>query len=410
LKNFRKRPLVALIAAVLAAPALAQTPAAPPGRERAEVDKDKAKSETAREPTGPTEPTAAALALPQVVVTATRGSKAVDRIPGAVSVITREELDEQLRIAEDLSAVLAVQVPGYSPSSQKLTSFGESMRGRAALILFDGIPVSNPLRAGAREGYFADPLLVERIEVVSGPSAVQGLGATGGIINYISRTPRKEGTVHTLDAKFGTQGRADDATVKLGYMLEHKQGAFDALVYVGGVRHGVGLDGDGRRLGLETIQGDLQDSTGYDAFVKLGGGFAPAQRLQVSFNRFRIGGDGDWTRVPGNRAAGIPTSASRRATTCAPLPSNGPTPILRAARPACSSTSRTSARCTVQAPSRCSRTRRSRPEARWSTRARSLPTRKGCAPRGCGPTWASAAWSSPAGWIGWPTRPSSGWR
>jgi iron complex outermembrane receptor protein len=314
LKDFRKRPLVALIAAIFAAPALAQTPTAAPARERAEVEKDKAKSETAREPTGLTEPTAAASALPQVVVTATRGSKAVDRIPGAVS--------EQLRIAEDLSAVLAVQVPGYSPSTQKLTSFGESMRGRAALILFDGIPQSNPLRAGAREGYFADPAVIERVEVVSGPSAVQGLGATGGIINYISRTPRKEGTAHTLDAKYGTQGRSDDATVKLGYLLEHKRGAFDALVYLGGVRHGVGVDGDGRRLGLEATQGDLQDSTGGDAFVKLGWRFAPSQRLQASINRFRIGGDGDWTRVPGNRAAGIPTSARKGGTVLGEPPRN----------------------------------------------------------------------------------------
>lgn len=187
-----------------------------------------------------------------VVVTATRGSKAVDKIPGAVSVITRTDLDEQLRVAEDLSAVLAAQVPGYAPSTQKLTSAGESMRGRTALILFDGIPQSNPLRAGAREGYFADPLLIERIEVVSGPSAVQGLGATGGIINYISRQPRHEGTRHTLEAKLTTQGRSDDASTKLGYLLEHKRGAFDALVYAGGLRHGVGVDGDGRRLGLES--------------------------------------------------------------------------------------------------------------------------------------------------------------
>ncbi len=252
--------------------------------------------------------------LQAVVVTATRGSKAVNKIPGAVTVVTRKELDDQLRVAEDLSAVLAAQVPGYAPSTQKLTSAGESMRGRAALILFDGIPQSNPLRAGAREGYFADPLLIERIEVVSGPSAVQGLGATGGIINYISRKPGKEGTTHTLDAKLSTQGRSDDATYKLGYMLEHRKEDFDALVYLGGTQRGVGVDGNGRRLGLETTQGDLQDSTGHDVFVKLGWQFTPAQRLQASYNRFQVAGDGDWTRVSGDRAAGIPTSAQKGGT------------------------------------------------------------------------------------------------
>jgi iron complex outermembrane receptor protein len=249
--------------------------------------------------------------LQSVVVTATRGSKAIDKIPGAVTVVTRQDLDDQLRVAEDLSAVLAAQVPGYAPSTQKLTSAGESMRGRTALILFDGIPQSNPLRAGAREGYFADPLLIERIEVVSGPSAVQGLGATGGIINYISRKPGEEGTKHTLDAKFSTQGRSDDATYKLGYMLEHRKGDLDALVYLGGTQRGVGVDGSGDRLGLETTQGDLQDSTAHDVFTKLGWQFTPTQRLQATYNKFQVAGDGDWTRVAGDRAAGIPTSAQK---------------------------------------------------------------------------------------------------
>lgn len=254
---------------------------------------------------------AAATGPNAVVVTATRGSKAVDRIPGAVSVVTRKELDDQLRVAEDLSAVLAAHVPGYAPSTQKLTSAGESMRGRTALILFDGVPQSNPLRAGAREGYFADPLLIERIEVVSGPSAVQGLGATGGIINYISRKPTTLGTTHTLDAKFSTQGRADDGTAKLGYLLQHRQGEFDALVYLGRTQHGVGVDGDGHRLGLESTQGDLQDSSGHDVFAKLGWNFTSSRRLQAAYNRFRVAGDGDWTRVAGHRNAGVPTSARK---------------------------------------------------------------------------------------------------
>lgn len=246
--------------------------------------------------------------LETVVVTATRGSKAIDKIPGAVSVVTREELDEQLLISDDLSSVLATKVPGYAPSRQKLTSFGESLRGRAPLILFDGVPQTNPLRNGAREGYFADPQVVERVEVVSGASAVQGLGATGGIINYISRTPREDGTVQTIDAHYGTQFHGDDQSWKTGYRLEHRS-SFDALVYVGGTLRGVGVDGDGRRVGIEGTQGDTQDSTASDYFAKVGYDFGDAQRVQVSANQYRIEGNGDWTRVLGNRTDGTTTSA-----------------------------------------------------------------------------------------------------
>lgn len=250
----------------------------------------------------------AATDLERVVVTATRGAKAIDKIPGAVSVITTQEIETQTLVAEDLSAVLSVLAPSYAPSRQKMTSFGESMRGRTALLLFDGVPQSNPLRNGAREGYFADPSLIERIEVISGASAAQGLGATGGIINFISRTPREPGTRQRVELKYGTQGHSDDALWKAGYTLEHK-GSFDALLHVGATLRGVGVDGDGRRLGLETVQGDTQDSRAGDVFLKLGHDFGE-QRLQFSFNKFRLEGDGDWKPVTGNRATGQLTGAT----------------------------------------------------------------------------------------------------
>lgn len=304
---YRKTPLVLALSVAL----VATTPAYGQAPMPSEAPASSLSAEGSAVAAGAVAATAAATDLDRVIVTATRGSKAIDKIPGAVSVITRNDLDEQLRVVEDLSEVLATQVPGYSPSRGKMTSFGESMRGRTPLVLFDGIPMSNPLRNGAREGYFADPAVIERVEVVSGASAVQGLGATGGIINYISRTPRTEGTRHTFDLKYGTQFESDDALEKGGYLLEHKQGAFDAMGYLGWTARGVGVDGDGRRLGIEGTQGDTQDSIARDVFIKLGYEFADTQRLQLSFNKFRMAGDADWRAVAGDRDADIPTSAER---------------------------------------------------------------------------------------------------
>lgn len=245
-----------------------------------------------------------------VVVTATRSEKAVDKIAGAVSVITQKELSQQLLIAEDPSAALAAFVPGYAPSTQKLNQFGESMRGRAPLILFDGIPQSNPLRVGTREGYFVDPAAIERIEVISGASAIQGLGATGGIINYISKTAKKPGTEHQIDAKVTTQFRSDDRVWKGGYLLSHKNDALDALAYVGATLRGIAYDAGGRRIGMDAARGDSMDSQAGDLFVKLGRDFGP-QRIQISYNRFKLEGNGDYRVVNGNRATGIPTTSER---------------------------------------------------------------------------------------------------
>lgn len=248
--------------------------------------------------------------IPAVTVSATRSAKTVEKIAGAVSLITQKDLQPQMLIAEDPSQALATFVPGYAPSRQKLTQAGESLRGRSALILFDGIPQSNPLRDGAREGYFADPAVLERVEVISGASALQGLGATGGIINYISKTPRKMGTEHTLDAKLATQFKDDSLIWKAGYTLAHKNDSYDALLYLGRTVRGIAYDGAGRRIGMDVAQGDTMDSKAGDVFLKLGTDVG-AQRLQFSFNRFELEGEGGYGNLEGERAAGIPTVAVR---------------------------------------------------------------------------------------------------
>ena len=145
--------------------------------------------------------------MKEVVVTATRNSKSVDKIPGAVSVISQRELEAQYLLADDPSAALATYIPGYAPSRQKMSSTGESLRGRNALILLDGVPQTNPLRGGMREGYMADTAIIERVEVINGASAMQGMGATGGIVNYITKSPKAEGTTQSVNVRMSSQLR-----------------------------------------------------------------------------------------------------------------------------------------------------------------------------------------------------------
>ena len=248
--------------------------------------------------------------LSEVVVTATRASKAVEKIPGAVSVISQRELASQYALADDPSAALALYVPGYAPSRQKLTSQGESLRGRQPLILLDGIPQSNPLRNGAREGYFADSAIIERIEVINGASAIQGMGATGGIINYITKSPRKLGTTSSVHVRATSQFESDSVDWKTGYSVAHKTEAVDLFAYAGVQRRGVAYDGEGRRVGLDAVQGDTMNSRGDDVFFKIGKDFGD-QRLQLSVNRFEMEGQGEYRTVRADLAAGIPTSSER---------------------------------------------------------------------------------------------------
>ncbi|MFC4929675.1 TonB-dependent receptor [Massilia sp. GCM10023247] len=248
--------------------------------------------------------------MASVVVTATRGAKAVDKIPGAVTVIGQKDLSMQYQVADDPSAALATFVPGYAPSRQKMSSTGESLRGRQPLILLDGIPQSNPLRAGMREGYFADSAIIERIEVISGASAVQGMGATGGIINYITKSPKTNGTQVGVNARASTQFRSDNLDWKTGVSVTHKNDDFDMLGYASVQRRGMSYDGRGRRVGIDNVQGDTLDTHGHDLFVKLGKDFGD-QRIQLTLNRFNMQGDGDYRNAPGVVVEGVPTSSVR---------------------------------------------------------------------------------------------------
>jgi len=118
----------------------------------------------------------------QVVVTATRTEEEVQNVPRSVTVITREEIEQQSTLSRDLPDILGREVPGFGATLQNRVS-GFQLRGRGVSVLIDGVPASfntqdRPLQTIA-------PDAIERIEVVRGPNAVYGAEATGGTINII---------------------------------------------------------------------------------------------------------------------------------------------------------------------------------------------------------------------------------
>lgn len=240
--------------------------------------------------------------LNRVIVTGTRTAKAIDEIPGAITVISKEEVQHTLLVTEDATAVLARSVPGYAESSQAMSNTGETLRGRTPLRLFDGIPQGSPLREGTRNGTFTDMGIIGRIEVINGPSASEGIGAAGGIINYISKVPTTNGNETTFTTRYQTQGHDGSEGWKTGLTFAAKQDAYDVLLSASYIDRGISYDGDGRRIGMNT-SGSLADSTSKNLFVKGGFNFGAAneQRLQATYSRFKIEGKGNYIQVLGCR-------------------------------------------------------------------------------------------------------------
>ncbi len=243
-----------------------------------------------------------AVELDSVIVTGTRTPKAIDRIAGAISVVSKEEIKQTLAVTEDATAVLARTVPGYAESSQAMSNSGETLRGRIALRLFDGVPQGSPLREGGRNATFTDMGIVGRIEVINGPSASEGIGAAGGIINYLSAVPEKEGNEFRLLTRYSTQFKDDSSGWKVGLNYMRKQDNYDLVVGASVIDRGMAYDADGRRVGMNT-SGSVSDSVANNLFLKGGINFGEdgIQRLQASYSHFKIEGNGDYIQVEGCR-------------------------------------------------------------------------------------------------------------
>jgi iron complex outermembrane receptor protein len=259
------------------------------------------------------EPTAVSIALEpagvreDVMVTATRVATPLSSIPNTVTIVDSQAVDQRTARSDDLSSLLEANVPGFAPSLKKLTGRGETLRGRNPLYTINGVPQHAPLRDGERDGHTIDLDFIDRVEVIHGANAIQGIGATGGVVNMVTKSPRADGQ-WTQDIKLSVgngDGFASDGwSRKVSYLLGKRIGAFDFISGVAVNKRELFHDASGRAIGLYPTQGDIMDSTSRGFYTKAGYTFSSTRRLEISANHFRLERDGDYVAVPGNRATG----------------------------------------------------------------------------------------------------------
>ncbi len=251
-------------------------------------------------------------AFEEIIVNAVRIPTPQRALPNRITVIDREELANQMTVSTSILDAVSAKVPSFSPTRQKLTGAGETMRGRDPLYMIDGVPQSNPLRDGSRDGVTLDPAVIERVEVLYGANAIQGIGGTGGVINYVTLSPSEErGLQARLEAGITSTGRlnGDGFGYRGAATLLNDFGAADVVLSVAGETRGAFYDGTGNRIGIDNVQGDLQDSKSLNLFAKVGVNLDDKTRAQVMVNIFDIDGEGDYVPIDGDRTLGIPTSA-----------------------------------------------------------------------------------------------------
>lgn len=237
------------------------------------------------------------------VTTATRTLASVREVPAAVTVVSRDEIEEQSTLTTDIGQILGQTVPGLAPGTQSSSNFGQTLRGRNLHVMVDGIPVSTPLRNGQRALHSVDPSAIERVEIVRGATAAYGYGGTGGVINIITHDAGADQNDLRTEVQLTTpasdvaadvggrvtqrlSGRSGDVSYAFGATAEHTAHNYDAAGDL------VPPDPKG--------QGGVADATGLNLFGKATFHLAPEQNLTVSGTRYRfLQEDVGYRTVPG---------------------------------------------------------------------------------------------------------------
>ncbi len=260
----------------------------------------------------------------EIVVTAARSQLPASALPLTVDVIDSEALDRQVLVSGSTVDAVSALLPSFSPTREKLSGAGESLRGRSPLYAINGIPQSTPVRDGSRDGYTIDPFFIDRVEVIYGSNALQGIGATGGVVNQVTvGAPREDGVAIDALAQITLPDGFDGEGIgaKSGALLGYRAGAFDARFGATLERRGAFFDGAGNRIGVDGTQGEIQDSDSWSLFARLGYELPTGARLELVANRFELEGNANYVLLPGDRSTDIPATSVRGVTPGDP-PSN----------------------------------------------------------------------------------------
>lgn len=242
-----------------------------------------------------------------IVVTAQRTTSDITPPTRQITTLQRDQIETARSVSDTLATILAKAVPGLADSSRTMTDYGQTLRGRGALILVDGVPY-NTNRDSSRNLISIDPNNIESVEVLRGGSAIYGSGATGGIIAINTRPAGGPLVVETTVTGTGSLSNLTDQSlgVRVQQFVSGSAGGIDFALTGGYQRIGAGFDGKGDRRAPEPSQGDLIDSNVWNIGAKLGTRIGSNGYLRGSLSYYRADQNSDYASdpAPGRLPAG----------------------------------------------------------------------------------------------------------
>lgn len=262
--------------------------------------------------------------LDEVVVTASRLAEHIDEVPSSITYIGGKTLDQQRQINDNLPSILMQKVPSISPSEESQNNFIAKIRGRNFLVLIDGIPQSTPLRNGGRDLRTIDASAIDHIEVINGATAMYGNGAAGGVINYITKKPKKNKKLSSstyLNNSLSLVRPNETYGYNIAQIFSGQVGKWDYVLQGKMGRTGVIRSSDATIV--SPFYG-LGETRSYNTLAKIGYQIAPDHHIELMGNYYRSLQDSKYAGTTGkfgeSPAVGIPSDAA----------ANGGTPYNKA--------------------------------------------------------------------------------
>ena len=224
--------------------------------------------------------------LERIVVTATRIPQNISSLPYTIQLIEKEDIQRQAQAGRDLGNILDHIIPGLSPGDNSVSSYYQSLRGRSVLILIDGV-AQRTNRNISRQLTSILPNNIERIEVVNGATAIYGAGATGGIINIITKRVKNDEVMMETSIGFSASTEETSSDSHSYSIAQTISGAKDNLNYLlsgSYEKRGSFYDYNGDQIATDPNQVSRDNSHTVDLLMNLDYQFDPQKKLMFGLH------------------------------------------------------------------------------------------------------------------------------
>ncbi|MEG0921669.1 MAG: TonB-dependent receptor [Comamonas sp.] len=259
-------------------------------------------AQTAQQTDAPSS-TEAELEVQRVVASAAPSIRS--ELAQTTQIIENDQLQQQVMAGKSVAEALGQLVPGIDLGGQSRSNFGQNLRGRTMLVMVDGVSL-NSSRGTARQLDAIDPFNIDRIEVLSGASALYGGGATGGIVNIITKKGSTAGLQmgSEVGVTSGFQGSRDHQ-YRLAQSVAGGNERVQARLGIALQNNGSFYDGKGNPVRTDIAQTDAQNTKGVDVLGNMQIQISPEQSLGLTAQYYRNKFDGSSYLYGGPNLAGI---------------------------------------------------------------------------------------------------------